>query len=113
MRACKTITEFAHGMEANHLLLHQLHWQLMQQLPGYIPYCLRDQIMQLGHLQLHRKDAKMRRQEVHAISSLLAAHLQMHRRLPQELTSFSGYQRLQWLSHASVVSALLNPKMPI
>ncbi len=58
--------------------------------------------MQLGHLQFHRQDVKMRGQEVHAISSLTAAHLQMHRLLLQELTSCSGYDKLQWLSEASV-----------
>ncbi len=65
--------------------------------------------MQLGHLQLHRQDVKMRRQEVHAIPCLMAAHLQVHRLLPQELTS---YDKVQWVSQVSVVSALLNPETP-
>ena len=102
MRACKTATEFAHAMKVNHLLLHKLHQQLLQQPPGYILHCLSSQIMQLGHLQFHKQADKMRRQEVHAVSCLTAAHLQMHRLLPQELTSFSGYQKLHWLSEASV-----------
>lgn len=94
--------KIAHAMEVNHLLLHQLHQQLMRQLPGYTPYCLSSQVMQLGHLQLHKKDVKMKRQEVHAISCLTAADLQMHRLLPQQFASFSGYHKFQWLRQTSV-----------
>ncbi len=55
VRAWKPASEFPHAMEVSHLLLHQLHQQLLQQLPGYIPYCLSSHIMELGHLHLHRQ----------------------------------------------------------
>ena len=95
-------------MEVEHLLLHQLHQQLMQQLPGYIPYCLSSHIMEPGHLQSHRQDVKMRRQEVYAISCLTAPHLRMRRLLSQELTSFSGCDKITWLSQASVATTSLS-----
>jgi len=46
---------------------------------------------------------------VHAIACLTAAQLQMHRLLPQDLTSFSGYHKLQWLSQASVANTINTP----